>query len=36
MYDKNPMEVITEIRELSKEITNYDPDLIKKEQVSLK
>ena len=29
-YDKNPMEVITEIRELSKEITNYDPDLIKK------
>ena len=30
VYDKNPMEVITEIRELSKEITNYDPDLIKK------
>ena len=30
VYDKNPMEVITEIRELSKEIVNYDPDLIKK------
>ena len=30
VYDKNPMEVITEIRELSKEIINYDPDLIKK------
>ena len=30
VYDKNPMEVISEIRELSKEITNYDPDLIKK------
>ena len=30
VYDKNPMEVTTEIRELSKEITNYDPDLIKK------
>ena len=30
VYDKNPMEVINEIRELSKEITNYDPDLIKK------
>lgn len=30
VYDKNPMEVITEIRELSKEITNYDPGLIKK------
>ena len=30
VYDKNPMEVITEIRELSKEITNYDPNLIKK------
>ena len=30
VYDKNPMEVITEIRELSKEITNYDPHLIKK------
>ena len=30
VYDKDPMEVITEIRELSKEITNYDPDLIKK------
>ena len=30
VYHKNPMEVITEIRELSKEITNYDPDLIKK------
>ena len=30
VYDKNPMEVITEIKELSKEITNYDPDLIKK------
>ena len=30
VYDKNPIEVITEIRELSKEITNYDPDLIKK------
>jgi len=30
VYDKNPMEVITEIRELSKEITNFDPDLIKK------
>ena len=30
VYDKNTMEVITEIRELSKEITNYDPDLIKK------
>ena len=30
VYDKKPMEVITEIRELSKEITNYDPDLIKK------
>ncbi len=30
VYDKNLMEVITEIRELSKEITNYDPDLIKK------
>ena len=30
VYDKNPVEVITEIRELSKEITNYDPDLIKK------
>ena len=30
VYDKNPMEVITEIRELSKEITNYDPDLIEK------
>ena len=30
VYDKNSMEVITEIRELSKEITNYDPDLIKK------
>jgi len=30
VYDKNPMEVITEIRELSKEITNYDLDLIKK------
>ena len=30
VYDKNPMEVITEVRELSKEITNYDPDLIKK------
>ena len=30
VYGKNPMEVITEIRELSKEITNYDPDLIKK------
>ena len=30
VYDKNPMEVITEIRELSEEITNYDPDLIKK------
>ena len=30
VYDKSPMEVITEIRELSKEITNYDPDLIKK------
>ena len=29
VYDKIPMEVITEIRELSKEITNYDPDLIK-------
>ena len=25
VYDKNPMEVITEIRELSKEIKNYDP-----------
>ena len=30
VYDKNPMEVITEIKELSKEITNYNPDLIKK------
>ena len=30
VYDKNPMEVISEIRELSKEITNYDPALIKK------
>ena len=30
VYDKNTIEVITEIRELSKEITNYDPDLIKK------
>ena len=30
VYDKNPMEVITEISELSKEIINYDPDLIKK------
>ena len=30
VYDKNPMEVITEIRELSKEITNYDPGLITK------
>ena len=30
VYDKNPMEVTTEIRELSKELTNYDPDLIKK------
>lgn len=30
VYNKNPMEVITEIRELSKEIVNYDPDLIKK------
>ena len=30
VYDKNPIEVITEIRELSKEIVNYDPDLIKK------
>ena len=30
VYVKNPIEVITEIRELSKEITNYDPDLIKK------
>ena len=30
VYDKNIIEVITEIRELSKEITNYDPDLIKK------
>lgn len=30
VYDKNPMEVITEIRELSKEITNYDPNLFKK------
>ena len=30
VYDKNPIEVITEIRELSKEITNYDPDLIEK------
>ena len=30
VYDKNTMEVINEIRELSKEITNYDPDLIKK------
>ena len=30
VYDKNPMEVTTEIRELSKEITNYDPNLIKK------
>ena len=30
VYDKNPMEVITEIRELSKEIKNYDPGLIKK------
>ena len=29
VYDKNPIEVITEIRELSKEIVNYDPDLIK-------
>ncbi len=30
VYNKNPMDVITEIKELSKEITNYDPDLIKK------
>ena len=30
VYDKNTMEVINEIRELSKEITNYDPALIKK------
>ena len=30
VYDKNPMDVITEIKELSKEIINYDPDLIKK------
>ena len=28
VYDK--IRIITEIRELSKEITNYDPDLIKK------
>jgi GTP-binding protein len=30
VYDKTPLEIIAEIRELSKEITNYDPDLIKK------
>lgn len=30
VYDKTPLEVIAEIRELSKEITNYDPELIKK------
>ena len=30
VYDKNPLDVITEIKELSKEIINYDPDLIKK------
>ena len=30
VYDKTPLEIIAEIRELSKEITNYDPELIKK------
>lgn len=30
IYDKTPLEIIAEIRELSKEITNYDPELIKK------
>ena len=30
VYDKTPLEIISEIRELSKEITNYDPELIKK------
>jgi len=30
LYDKTPLEIIAEIRELSKEITNYDPELIKK------
>ena len=30
VYDKNPLDVITEIKELSKEIINYDLDLIKK------
>ena len=30
VYDKTPLEIIAEIRELSKEITNYDPGLIKK------
>ena len=30
IYNKTPLEIIAEIRELSKEITNYDPELIKK------
>ena len=30
VYDKTPLEIIAEIRELSKEITSYDPELIKK------
>jgi len=30
VYDKTHLEIIAEIRELSKEITNYDPELIKK------
>ena len=30
VYDKTPLEIIAEIRELSKEITDYDPELIKK------
>jgi len=30
VYDKTPLEIIAEIKELSKEITNYDPELIKK------
>ena len=30
VYDKTSLEIIAEIRELSKEITNYDPELIKK------